>query len=59
MEQAQHGLTRRSFLAGLAGAGALATVGLAGCAPKAAGEGTEGKGNAGSEGCLLYTSRCV
>ena len=50
MEQAQHGLTRRSFLAGLAGAGALATVGLAGCAPKAAGEGTEGKGNAGSEG---------
>ena len=38
MQKNQQGLTRRSFLAGLAGAGALATAGLAGCAPRSASE---------------------
>lgn len=33
--------TRRDFLLGSAGVGALATLGLAGCAPKAAGEAAE------------------
>ncbi|MDU1389500.1 MAG: FAD-binding dehydrogenase, partial [Eggerthella sp.] len=31
------GISRRSFLGGVAGVGALAAIGLAGCSPKAAG----------------------
>ena len=31
------GISRRSFLGGVAGVGALAAMGLAGCSPKAAG----------------------
>ena len=30
-------ISRRSFIGGMTGAGALAALGLAGCAPKAAG----------------------
>lgn len=41
-------VSRRNFLAGVAGVGALAAAGLAGCAPSVAGEGktadVEGKG---------------
>ena len=41
-------VSRRNFLAGVAGVGALAAAGLAGCAPSVAGEGktadAEGKG---------------
>ena len=34
------GISRRNFIGGMAGAGALAALGLAGCAPKAQGEAT-------------------
>ena len=38
MERTQtRGISRRSFIGGMTGAGALAALGLAGCAPKAAG----------------------
>ena len=40
-------LTRRSFLAGVAGVGALATIGLAGCSPQASAE--SGRQAEGSE----------
>lgn len=38
MEQKNAGISRRSFLTGAAAAGAIASLGLAGCAPKASSE---------------------
>lgn len=43
-------VSRRNFLAGFAAAGALATAGLAGCAPKAAGTSDAAEGKAAEEG---------
>ena len=49
------GISRRSFLGGVAGVGALAAMGLAGCSPKAAG--TTGAESASSSASAATCSR--
>ena len=54
------GISRRSFLGGVAGVGALAAMGLAGCSPKAAGTtGAESASNSASTAAGIADNNAV